>query len=94
MCEVRPFRERKPGPLTPSMWALLTRMAATDAPAIDVWAGRPRREWGTTLDGVKINGATLNGLEIRGLAVLHCVGRGLWEYRLTDDARALAETLS
>lgn len=86
MCETRSLRERKPGPLTPAMRALLTQMAATDAPVIDAWR-KP-----CVLDGQTVNGATVNGLHIRGLAATSRPERLVTHYRLTDAGRELAET--
>lgn len=86
MCDAGRTRMWRPGPLTPAMRALLTQMAATDAPIIDAWR-KP-----CVLDGQAVNGATVNGLHIRGLASMNYDGRMQFSYRLTDAGRELAET--
>lgn len=84
MCEVPRMRERRIGPLTPAMRALLERMQATTSPALTDWGRRP---YPTTLDGEMVNGATLNGLEIRGLVEFTGRSRNVASYVLTDAGR-------
>lgn len=88
MCEVPKERPWRAGPVTTAMRELLTRMAATDAPAITDWG---HRAYPTRLDGQTVNGATLNGLVIRGLAAGRRHERMVTHYRLTNAGRAYAE---
>lgn len=87
MCEVRPQRIWKPGPLTPRMRDLLSRMQRTDSPIVwDFTRGIGQDSY--TLDGEPVNGATLNGLDIRGLVVGGNAAPLTWQFRLTDEGGA------
>ena len=86
MCEVRSERKWRAGPVTTAMRALLTQMAAIDAPVITDWG---KRTHDTTLNGQPVSGATLNGLVIRGLASFVGRERYVSSYRLTRDGHHL-----
>lgn len=84
MCEVRPLRERKPGPLTPAMQTLLARIRAADLPVIWDYSRGVRRDT-LTLGGEPVSGVTFNGLRIRDLLRRADSGPRWIAYRLAEE---------
>lgn len=83
MCEVPIARERKPGPLTPNMRALLARMAEQpDEPVLWDYGHDTR-----TLNGQAVPGVSFNGLVIRGLLEREHRGGRVIGYRLNARTR-------
>lgn len=91
MCEVRPFRERRPPPPTAHMRAVLELMGQTGQPAIWDYSRRLRRDDDYTVDGKRVRPSAVTGLSWRGLLQVRSLGNKRLAYELTEAGRALLE---